>query len=316
MISVRVSAIIGLAMIPIGLWITMRAKDEPQQVRHEVVAQVASAASDRRESDPVFHREFTVGAGGNLRVNIPDGDISVRSGSSSRVVIEVFVRSRDADWGREVFERMDFTAGVDGNTVTVAARGADVRRDEWRRNRGVGVTAQITIPARFNAQIETSDGDIRLESLEGNVSLRSSDGDIDIGEVRGQELMVHTSDGDISGGTLQAARMRLRTSDGDINVKRASGDIEANTSDGDIMMRLGAIEGVKVTTHDGDIVLYVPEGFAADVSLEGEDLTVAPGFMLQGQVSSRRISGTLNGGGPRVDARTSDGEISLRIDGR
>ena len=185
MISVRVSAIIGLAMIPIGLWITMRAKDEPQQVRHEVVAQVASAASDRRESDPVFHREFTVGAGGNLRVNIPDGDISVRSGSSSRVVIEVFVRSRDADWGREVFERMDFTAGVDGNTVTVAARGADVRRDEWRRNRGVGVTAQITIPARFNAQIETSDGDIRLESLEGNVSLRSSDGDIDIGEVRG-----------------------------------------------------------------------------------------------------------------------------------
>ena len=148
------------------------------------------------------------------------------------------------------------------------------------------------------------------------MSLRSSDGDIDIGEVRGEELMVQTSDGDISGGTLQAARMRLRTSDGDINVKRAAGDIEANTSDGDIVMRLGSIERVRVTTHDGDIVLYVPEGLAADVSLEGEDLTVAPGFTLQGQVSSRRINGTLNGGGPTVDARTNDGEISLRIDGR
>lgn len=314
--SVRVSAIIGLAMIPIGLWITMRARDTPREVRHEVVAQVAPVANARRASDPVIRREFKVDAGGTLRVNIPDGDISVHSGSSSRVVIEVFVKARDADWAAEVFDRMDFTAGIDGNTVTVAAVEADVGGDEWRRNRGVGVTAQITIPSRFNAQIETSDGDISLEALEGNVSLRSSDGDIDIGEVRGQEIRVQTSDGDISGGALHAASMRLRTSDGDINVRRAAGDIEANTSDGDIMMRLGAIEGVKVTTHDGDIVLYVPEGLGADVSLEGEDLNVAPGFTLQGQVSSRRVNGTLNGGGPRVDARTSDGEISLRIDGR
>ena len=73
---------------------------------------------------------------------------------------------------------------------------------------------------------------------------------------------------------------------------------------------------MKLTTHDGDIVLYVPEGLAADVSLQGEDLTVAPGFTLQGQVSSRRVNGTLNGGGPRVDVRTNDGKISLRVDGR
>ena len=61
--------------------------------------------------------------------------------------------------------------------------------------------------------------------------------------------------------------VQVNSSDPEALRGNSSGDIEANTSDGDIVMRLGAIEGVKVTTHDGDIVLYVPEGFAADVSL-------------------------------------------------
>lgn len=306
MLATRISTLIALAIVPAGIWFSVKAvRPHPDQTRQ-------TESPRQRTAERVFEQEFSVGPGGALVVDLPDGDVEVRAGSGSTVRVEAFISARDMEWGREVFDRMRFRANLRGTTVRVDGEDPRSERHEWRDGRGVSVRAVIIVPAAFDVDVGTSDGDIALEQIDGRVELRSSDGDIEVNAVTGGELRVQTSDGDILADRIDVGRTWLRTSDGDIQVRNFNGALEANTSDGDIEVYLADHQGVALSTNDGDITIHAPEDLGADVVLEGEDLSVPRGFSLRGQVTRRRIEGTMNGGGPRLEARTHDGEIWLK----
>lgn len=315
MLVARISAVLGLLTIPAGMWMAGRhARSEADPVRAVRTAPPALATAAQWKEELVYERRFDVAPGGQLRVDVPDSDIEVRTGEGNAVTIDVFVRARDIDWGREVVERMAFAAEAAGSTVSVRAVDPRIHRDAWHRNRGVGVTTRIVVPARFNLDVHTADGDIQiLNDLEGVVALRSSDGDIRIGSVRGERVTIETSDGDVVTRAIVATRVSVRTSDGDIVMRGISGELDARTNDGDVSIELVEVHGATVTTHDGDILLYAPRDLRADITLEGEELSVDRGLALNGRLSSRRIQGSLNGGGARIVARTNDGEVDFRI---
>ena len=278
-----------------------------------------SAERDQRGRVRVVQRRFDVGPGGTLRIDIPDGDVEVEtSASGSGVEVEVFLSSRDMEWARERFDRMEFEAGATGNTVTVTARRVRTNRSDWGRGRGPGfaIVTRVTVPQRFNADISTEDGDIFLGDLDGSVVLNSSDGDIELGHIRGDELSIETSDGDITADAIEAKQTEIRTSDGDIDIGTAGGAIRATTSDGDIRMRLTQGGDVRLRTSDGDITIYAPMSLKAEIDFDGEDLNIDRGFAILGRLTRRRVSGTLNGGGPLIQAGTHDGSITLRESGR
>lgn len=58
-----------------------------------------------------------------------------------------------------------------------------------------------------------------------------------------------------------------------------------------------------------------PTGLAADLELQGEDVTVGRAFGFGGTLTEERASGRLNGGGPRLEARSGDGSVVLKSDG-
>jgi hypothetical protein len=263
-------------------------------------------------SEQVLVERFDVGAGGTLRVDVPDGDIEVETRDGAGVDVEVTVRGRDLEWAREVFDRMAFEVRARGNTVSVTARSAQLRGSDYRNYGGVGLTVRIGIPRRFDANITTEDGDISLEDLDGTVTLNSSDGDITVGRIRGREANLETSDGDVTIAALETEQSVVRTSDGDIDLTTVAGAVRASTSDGDIRVTVGQSTGVALRTSDGDITIYAPSTLPASVSFEGEDLEISRSFTIAGRVSRRRITGDMNGGGARLEASTSDGSISLR----
>ena len=277
-----------------------------------------SAGRDQRGRERVVQRRFDVGPGGTLTIDIPDGDVEVETGNRSDVQVEVFLSSRDMEWARERFDRMEFKAEASGNTVTVTARRVRTRRSDWGRGRGpgFGILTRVSVPQRFNADISTEDGDIFLGDLDGRVVLNSSDGDIELGRIRGDELSVETSDGDITADALEARQTDIRTSDGDIDIRAVGGAIRATTSDGDIRVRLAQAGDVRLRTSDGDITIYAPMSLKAEIDFDGEDLNVDRGFAITGRLTRRRVSGTLNGGGPLIQAGTHDGSITLRESGR
>jgi DUF4097 and DUF4098 domain-containing protein YvlB len=261
----------------------------------------------------MLEREFDVRSGGNLAVDVADADVSLRSGDAGVASVSVYMRARDHDWGRELFERMNFDVGYRGEEISVSAENPRFDRSEWNGdNGGVGFKVEITVPNNYNAIISTADGDISVSDLEGDFDLETSDGDISVGTLVGA-LHLRTSDGDVTADELSGSTISVRTSDGDVRVRSLSGPAEISTSDGDISVSLDRAGDLRLRTGDGDITIYADVSIRADVDLSGEEVQMASGFLLsEGRVSEHGARGVLNGGGPTLHAHTGDGTISIR----
>jgi DUF4097 and DUF4098 domain-containing protein YvlB len=274
------------------------------------------AESPQRGRELMLEREFDVSSGGTLSVDVADADVTVRSGTTNDASVKVFMRARDRNWGRDLFDRMDFDVGLSGDEISVVARNPRIDRSEWQDNRGgVGFQVEVIVPSSYNAIISTGDGDLSMSDFEGEFDLETSDGDISVGTLTGL-LHLRTSDGDVSADGLAGATISVRTSDGDVRIGLLSGPGEISTSDGDIHVSIDRAADIKLRTGDGDITIYADESLQADVDLSGEEVRLASGFSLvAGRISERGARGSLNGGGPTLRAHTGDGTISIREKG-
>ena len=69
---------------------------------------------------------------------------------------------------------------------------------------------------------------------------------------------------------------------------------------------------VMATTSDGDISITLPENHGADLRLRGDDVRISRSLDFDGRIEDERATGEINGGGPLIEARTSDGEVTVR----
>jgi hypothetical protein len=271
--------------------------------------------SDQRDRELMLDRTFDVRPGGQLSVDVADADVSVRVGTGRDATVKVFMSARDREWGRELFDRMDFEVNLRGVELNIDARNPRVERSEWRDNRGgAGFLVEITVPRSFNATIVTGDGDISMGDFDGDFDLTTSDGDITVGTLTGS-LQLRTSDGDVSAEGLAGESIAVRTSDGDIRIGALAGAAEISTSDGDIRVYIDRSNDISLRTGDGDITILAPESLSADIDFSGESVRFGSVYSLDGRVTTNGARGSLNGGGPRLFAHTGDGTITLR-DGR
>ncbi len=288
----------------------LSAHQSPGEARVAEKAEVQRAAYSSY-GEEVFTRQFDVRDGG-LDVDLADADIVLESVSGSTVDVRAYVDASDMEWALEVFEDMDFGVTERNNTVYVEADDHDISNSEWREHRSFSVTVVVAIPEGTDVRVQTDDGDIQATSLSGNTVLRSSDGDIAVDAAENGDLDIHTSDGDIIVDRLESQRAEIRTSDGDVILRSVRAPLDVASGDGDIRINLLDANEISVSTGDGDIVLTAPADIAADVHMDGEDLSVEQGLQLMGRIREHSVQGTLNGGGPMIDLRTGDGSISLR----
>ena len=287
-------------------------------------------ASEKWPIETAMEATFEVSPGGELRVEVPDADLELKTGSSNRVSIEVTLGGRDLDRARAVFEKMDFRASASDGGVNLEA---DAIRTAWfsTHRGGYSITVTIELPERFDIDLRTSDGDISLESLDGSLSLKSSDGDIVIGRLQTSRAKVatsdgdieireivatslvelHTSDGDVLIDTADGGEIEIRTSDGDIEVRELSGALNARSGDGDISIGADRFDDTSLSTNDGDITIRLADGAGADVDVRGEEIIVRSGLRLEGTRSDGSARGTINGGGSKLEASSGDGTVTI-----
>jgi DUF4097 and DUF4098 domain-containing protein YvlB len=293
----------------------------------------------------VVERSFDVRPGGTLRLDTDRGSIEITTVEAPRVTVRVERESRSGSIDVE-----DHRVELEQNEADVVVRG-DTERGlfGWRSSR-LHVRYLVTVPSRYDLDLETAGGDITVSDLEGEVRARTSGGDLVLGRVDGP-VTASTSGGDVeltassvsatvrsSGGDLRIGdvqgRVDAHTSGGNVWIEHAAGDVVASTSGGDISVAQvrGAIEA---RTSGGDIVATIAVQPIADCSLStsggrvevrlAADLAAdidahASGGRLQldlpltvrGAISRSRVEGTLNGGGPRLTLRSSGGDILLR----
>ncbi len=291
---------------------SLRARRLPRLSSVLVVLLAPPALAAQTGSELLFEETLAVGAGGSLRVDVPDADIEVRVGGDE-VLVEVFGRSQTEGWAAELFELMDFQVAARGDEVVVRAREPRVTSDMWRRNRGANITAVIHVPSRFDLNVGTEDGDVVVEGpLTGAVRLDTSDGDVTVSDIEGPSVRVSSSDGDLRVTDVVTQTLEIVTSDGDIIARGIDARLDAETSDGDVSIALTRFLGARIRSSDGDVDITVPEGTHADVNLRGDDVEVEARVRVSGRLREDRIQGTLGDGGEELVVTSADGDITLR----
>ncbi len=282
-------------------------------------------------------KSFAVQPGGSIQVATAGGEISVQP--STEAVVRITVRERiradsEAEAG-EILQRLNLTLEQHGNAITAAAEypsqplGFSI--GSWPP---VQVDFIVTVPASFAAELRTSGGNITVGDLTGTLRAHASGGNIRLGRM-GADVDASTSGGNISvtegrgavrlhtsGGSLLVERAvgpaDLSTSGGNIRVPLAENTVHASTSGGSIEARVdGAIKGdCELRTSGGRVEATVAKtaSFTLDASTSGGHVE-AEGLTLANVEANRgrsRLSGTVNGGGPRLILHSSGGNVAVQ----
>ncbi|HTE41317.1 MAG TPA: DUF4097 family beta strand repeat-containing protein [Steroidobacteraceae bacterium] len=277
--------------------------------------------------EKAFDKTLTVTSGGTLIVDTDTGSINIAGTDASEVTINVKMRGN-----RNQLDDFHLTADAANNQVNVRGRRDMPQWLAWITNGPFDVQYTIQVPREFHVQARTAGGNLELRNLSGKTVARTSGGNVRINGLSGD------ADVRTSGGSIRALQIvgntKLITSGGNIDVENAHGDVSARTSGGDIRLKeidsklvahtsggdvdvfmVGANRGVDVSTSGGDITLHVPTDFKAAVSARtsGGDVDCDLPVESIEKFKHSRLEGKINGGGEPLVAKTSGGDITIRL---
>lgn len=307
-----------------------------------------SITLNAQERDFSFQENYDMQNEAILKVKINDGFIDVYPSNSNTIQLNYIVKKRGhlVSMNRKELERH-----VDINLIHTDGRlEIEIRRNKngyWKNwKERYHVSFEIMVPKSTSCDLKSSDGNIYLKGLEANQICKTSDGNIDFSFIKGN-IKGTTSDGDIkavdiigyadlktSDGDVKTKNIigecSFVTSDGNVNIYNVKGEIYAHTSDGNISFEdikgslkaetsdghirgsiLELYEELDLSTSDGDIDVYIPEGLGLDLELRGERITVDLDDYRR-TTNKKRFYGTVNDGGVLVSLSSHDGKISLK----
>lgn len=292
-----------------------------QTQEYHQTTEIADFQKERGGYSVTMTSSYKVSPGGDLRMEDLVGDVNINGGNSKEVeIIEEFFF--DVDTEREAqsaFERYRATISQTGNRIRV--QGQDLERRRY-----VTTTYRVKVPMKFNVDVETMGGDVRLEQLEGTALLETLGGDVEVNEVQGN-LEIETAGGDINvtgiageadletaGGDVELDGARsgpfwLKTAGGDITLRSVEGDVDAETSGGDVEVRQ-VTGNLDLHTSGGDITLEEVKGKSHTARTSGGDVEAEN---VEGELELRTSGGdvaaTMIAG--NVYGRTSGGDIEI-----
>lgn len=300
--------------------------------RQAVSLTVEAAPAQADPGERMIDERFRVRPGEQLEVRVAYADLDVVTGSNDEARVEVFVKGDDRERARAFFAEQRFSVEQRGDAVRVTSESPQKRWwQSWGRQRRPQIYVRVSVPARFDANVQTSYGDVKVARLEGDHRLRTSYGDVQIealtggtidvntsygdieaGRLEADALTLHTSYGDVDLGALVAGRIEVHTSYGDISAREIEGPATLSTSYGDIQATLRKSAPLSLRTSYGDIALRAPASYAADLELRGSSVRIASSYDFSGALDKKKAEGRIGRGGPLLSARTSHGDVTLR----
>jgi DUF4097 and DUF4098 domain-containing protein YvlB len=274
-----------------------------------VLAAVATLALYQGETDTTV----AVRQGQRLEVSDFGGDVVIKTWRQNSVRIKATHSSRD-----------HVNISTAGGVVTIGASGRhgpanvdyEILAPVWMPLSISGSpSAEVTIEGtQAEVSVETVEGSIRVEGGDGNISLRTVEGSITVEGANGH-LELNTVDGSIEVKGC-SGDLSLDTVDGDIKlIDITSANVDASTVDGSIEY-VGTIKDAgryRLTSHDGDVSIAVPENTNATFSVsyfDGDFDSCFP-VTLKDQQSKRRFRFQLGSGSAQVELESFSGHIKM-----
>lgn len=202
-------------------------------------------------------------------------------------------------------------------------------------NCNCGASFQLKVPRKVLLDlVKSSNGSLRVESVDGSARLKTSNGSVKIWAVNG-DIDASTSNASIEVGQFQGAAL-LKTSNGRIKAEGVKGAFDAVTSNASIDATIqepaeGSAIGarssngsvtlalmswknnpVRITTSNASVNLRLPEGVNAQLTADTSNGSISSDFELTtNKFGKTHVEAKLGSGGPAVDLNTSNGSIRL-----
>ena len=111
-----------------------------------------------------------------------------------------------------------------------------IDRPKKKNRESISVQFEISVPKKTTLELRTSNGEIRVSSIEKAIDTQTSNGKIEITDAMGT-VTAHTSNGRVTVKQANAERFDLHTSNGAITCEAITGDMKASTSNGAINVK-------------------------------------------------------------------------------
>ncbi len=288
------------------------------------VVEIAGSARFRED----FHYTYALKPGGRLSVENFNGSVEVRAWDKD----EVDISGTKYASSEELLAALTIDVVATENFIQVRT----VRPSGRRGN--MGAKYVILAPRRIELdRIQSSNGSLTIEGLEGDARLKSSNGAIRVTDLSG-DIEAETSnaaielwgcDGsavlDTSNGGIKADRVRghfeATTSNAGVEATvAANGDsrpIRVRSSNGSVRLRFEQLPAtdVYVTTSNAPITVSAPAALAVRLRASTSNAAIHTDFDVfveAGQVGKSQLRGAIGGGGPLLELTTSNAGIQVK----
>jgi len=272
-----------------------------------VVGVVALVSAGQVRSEEVA-KTFTVSGHASVKVTTDDGAVRVSTGDIKQVEVRVIYT------GYKLDKDLRVSTTQSGDTVEVVAKTSSGGFWNWGV-RHANLRVEVHMPKDADLTVDTGDGSVEAESINGNLDVKTGDGHIAVQGAKGV-IRLHTGDGSIEARDLDG-RADVTTGDGHVNLDGRFDTLNIKTGDGSVTARAHGgskvMTGWNIHTGDGSIDLDLPGEIQANLDVSTNDGHISMGIpvLVEGTLSTTKISGKMNGGGAPIVVRTGDGSIHL-----
>ena len=295
-----------------------------------------------------FDRTLTVTGAVDLDVQTGSGNITVRTGDSSKVEIHGRIHANHGWFSGDAEQHIhEIEANPpieqNGNTIRVG----HIENHDWKNN--ISISYELVVPVQTKLRSESGSGDqivdgiggpadassgsgsVRLANIGGETHARTGSGDIELNGIHGVAkviagsgsiraigiagaLTASSGSGSVKFEQAAAGDVEIGTGSGDVEIKGAKGALKVQTGSGSITAQGDPTGDWRLHTGSGDVTVELPQQAAFNLVARTSSGSIDSSreIAVQDKLSPRELQGKVGGGGPTVELSTSSGSIQIR----
>jgi DUF4097 and DUF4098 domain-containing protein YvlB len=252
-----------------------------------------------------FDKTVPLRPGAQVRLTNVNGGVSIEAWDRNEVRVEAEkqVKARDSDVAHKVMAQIHIDVTPDSAGLRVDTRvpkrgesGGGVWDALFGNDVNYGVTYTVHVPRQTAVDVVSTNGGIELTGTRGGAHLKTSNGGLTARNVEGN--------------------MELKSTNGAITVAHSSGALKAVTTNGGIQAELSGVPAnadLSLESTNGGVSVRLPRDARFSLDAATSNGGVESEFPIPGtKAGQHRLEGEVNGGGPKLLIRTSNGGIHIR----
>ena len=180
--------------------------------------------------------------------------LGVEGIQSVSVTVTLRSKGQTLEEAQDRVDRIVYHVEQAGNRISARYRSSEQEADVRRYS---GVDFDVVVPVETRVEVDTSNGAISIEGIDGSIRLDTSNGAIDVYDSSGALTA------DTSNGRIEVVRfvgdLRLDTSNGELWLEQVIGSVDVETSNGSVQyIGTPATGSNRLRTSNGSITVRVP----------------------------------------------------------